>query len=71
MELIQNEKGLALSVLIQHEKWLVLRQVELIQHEKGLALRTNGKSHPALKRVGTETWVHMIRYGCITGKWMF
>jgi hypothetical protein len=38
VELIQHEKGLALSVLIQHEKGLALRQVELIQHEKGLAL---------------------------------
>jgi hypothetical protein len=39
VELIQHEKGMALSVLIQHEKGLALRQVELIQHEKGIALR--------------------------------
>jgi hypothetical protein len=38
MKLIQHEKELALSVHIQHEKGLALRQVDLIQHEKVLEM---------------------------------
>jgi hypothetical protein len=41
--------------LIQHEKGLALSLVGLIQHEKELALRTDGKSHPALKRASECT----------------
>jgi hypothetical protein len=47
MELIQHEKELALSVHIQHEKGLALRQVDLIQHEKVLEMGPR---------------VHMIKY---------
>jgi hypothetical protein len=52
MKLIQHEKELALSVHIQHEKGLALRQVDLIQHEKVLEMGPR---------------VHMIKYQCIAG----